>query len=63
MTAKQKIEVGEVAILDMKIGQTSKLSFDVKVLDSKISYGRQRFEVSPVSGSGKARVEKLRKKK
>lgn len=63
MTAKQSIEVGEVAALEMKVGRAAKLSFDVKVLGVKGAYGRQLFEVTPVAGSGKAQVVKLTKKR
>lgn len=47
-----------------KIGQTvtiqfAKLTFDVVVKDYKHTYGRDRWLVSPVSGSGEAWVENI----
>lgn len=62
MTAKQKISIGDTACIDVKVGRTTKLTFDVKVLDIKESYGRTRYLVQPIAGANKALVENLKKK-
>ncbi len=35
------------------------LTIDVAILDHKRSYGRDRYEVKPMAGSGKAWVESV----
>jgi hypothetical protein len=37
----------------------SSLTVEVKVLDVKSAYGRTRFQVEPIAGSGKAWMEKV----
>lgn len=52
---KEKIKrIGEVATIRL-----NGLTVEVKISDYKNSYGRDRWEVSPVAGNGKAWVENL----
>lgn len=39
------------------------LSVDVKIIDVKVSYGRERFQVTPISGKGEVWVESVSVKK
>jgi hypothetical protein len=47
--------IGKTAIIKTEHG----LTVQVKILDYKNSYGRDRWLVSPLAGSGQAWVEKL----
>ena len=49
--------VGQIAYLPV-----DELRFEVKVLSIKRSYGRQRYLVQPIKGSGEQVVEKLEAK-
>lgn len=51
---KNQFKVGDVAYLPV-----GELMIEVKILELKSSYGRQRFSVKPVRGIGEMVVEKL----
>ncbi len=51
---KNQFEVGSIAYLPV-----GELMIEVKILELKSSYGRQRFSVKPVRGKGEMVVEKL----
>lgn len=54
---KNKIEdfIGKVVKFE-----SGGLSFEVKVIDVKNTYGRDRYQIEPVKGEGKIWVEKLK---
>jgi len=54
---KTQFAVGQIAHLPV-----DELRFEVKILSIKRSYGRQRYLVQPVKGSGEQMVEKLEAK-
>lgn len=51
------LKVNQKAILDVK-----GMKVDVKILEIKSAYGRTRYKVTPVSGSGEAVVESVKSK-
>lgn len=52
--AINKINIGKQGILNINM-----LSIEINILDYKYEYGRDRFLVSPISGSGKIWTEKI----
>lgn len=51
----KKDQIGEIEV--------GKLTFDVKIVDVMKTYGRLRYRVVPVSGSGESIIEKVKEKK
>ena len=58
-----------IASMSALIGQTAEVSFtngigsilvQVRILDAKQSYGKERYQIEPVAGSGKIWVESFR---
>lgn len=60
---KPKADVGDEAVLEVRIGRDTMLHFNVLVLAVSESYGRYRYLVKPKEGRGQAQVEKITKKK
>lgn len=55
-TMKEQLEkIGKEAVITTEHG----LSFNVRVIDYKNSYGRDRWRVEPVAGKGSAWVENI----
>ena len=54
---KNKIEDFVEKVVTFKSGG---LFFEVKVIDVKNTYGRDRYQIEPVKGEGKIWVEKLK---
>lgn len=55
--------VGNSAFIKTSFGKRKQtLNFAVYILESKLEFGRTRYLVTPMSGKGKAWVEKLSKK-
>lgn len=52
-----KLQKGQIATMTDKTG---KLSFAVSVIETKLSYGHERYMVRPVVGNGEAWVQSHR---
>jgi len=53
--SEQMKNIGRIATIEI-----NKFTFEVKVLDFKLSYGRERWLVTPVAGLGKVWVENVK---
>lgn len=58
MTSTHHPSVGKTATIVFK-----EFTFEVRILDHKLQYGRDRYLVTPVSGSGQMWVQNIEIKK